>query len=208
MPLHAPSARESTSRGGAQHGLARDGGVAFDLERLVLTLPEARTGFYHVHAQALAKIWEPFWCERQKAPESERGSLTRRRPTRTRAIKSYRFAVRRRSFISVPLPGPSSTSCARARRAPRASRKASEWRARRSHSDLDGCRRAHRLPSTDAPHSCRASSPPASRVIAGFRVLSLSPVLFFARRSFSLHPLRARGAYSRPIYRSARRITR
>ena len=192
MPLHAPSAGESASRGGAQHGLARDGGVAFDLERLVLTLPEARTGFHHVHAQALAKIWEPFWCERQKAPESERGSLTRRRPTRARAIKSYRFAVRRRSFISVPLPGPSSTSCARARRAPRASRKASEWRARRSHSDLDGCRRAHRLPSTDAPHSCRASSPPASRVIAGFRVLSLSPALFFARRSFSVYARAAR----------------
>ena len=192
MPLHAPTAGKSASCGGAQHGLSRDGGVAFDLERLVLTLPEARTGFYHVHAQALAKIWEPFWCERKNAPESERGYLTRRRPTRAREIKSYRFAVRRRSFISVPLPGPSSTSCARARRAPRASRKASEWRARRSHSDLDGCGRAHRLPSTDAPHSCRASSPPASRVIAGFRVLSLSPALFFARRSFSLYARAAR----------------
>ena len=78
MPLHAPSAGESASRGGAQHGLSRDGGVAFDLERLVLTLPEARTGFHHVHAQALAKFWEPFWCERQKAPESERGSLAKR----------------------------------------------------------------------------------------------------------------------------------
>ena len=111
MPLHAPTAGKSASCGGAQHGLSRDGGVAFDLERLVLTLPEARTGFYHVHAQALAKIWEPFWCERQKAPESERGSLAKRRPTRAREIKSYRFAVRRRSFISVPLPGPSSTSC-------------------------------------------------------------------------------------------------
>ena len=195
MPLHAPTAGKSASCGGAQHGLSRDGGVAFDLERLVLTLPEARAGFHHVHVQALAKRWEPFWYEREKAPESERGtSLIGRRPARARARNQiYRFAVRRRSFISVPLPGPSSTSCARARRAPRASRKASEWRARRSHSDLDGCRRAHRLPSTDAPHSCRASSPPASRVIAGFRVLSLSPALFFARCSFSLHA-RARAA--------------
>ena len=192
MPLHAPTARKSASCGRAQHGLSRDGGVAFDLERLVLTLPEARAGLHHVHVQALAKRWEPFRCEREKAPESERGT-SRKTPTDARD-QIYRFAVRRRSFISVPLPGPSSTSCARARRAPRASRKASEWRARRSHSDLDGCGRAHRLPSTDAPHSCRASSPPASRVIAGFRVLSLSPALFFARRSFSLHPLRARGA--------------
>ena len=113
MPLHAPTAGKSASCGGAQHGLSRDGGVAFDLERLVLTLPEARAGFHHVHVQALAKRWEPFWYEREKAPESERGtSLIGRRPARARARNQiYRFAVRRRSFISVPLPGPSSTSC-------------------------------------------------------------------------------------------------
>ena len=93
MPLHAPSAGESTSRGGAQHGLSRDGGVAFDLERLVLTLPEARAGLHHVHVQALAKCWEPFWYEREKAPESERGT-SHRTPTGARARAQSDLPIR------------------------------------------------------------------------------------------------------------------
>ena len=108
MPLHAPSAGESASRGGAQHGLARDGGVAFDLERLVLTLPEARTGFYHVHAQALAKIWEPFWCERKKSTRVREG-ISHKTPTDAHArnqelpIRGAKEVLHQRAFAGPEL---------------------------------------------------------------------------------------------------------
>ena len=122
MPLHAPSAGESASRGGAQHGLARDGGVAFDLERLVLTLPEARTGFYHVHAQALAKIWEPFWCERKKSTRVREG-ISHKTPTDARArnqelpIRGAKEVLHQRAFAGPELDK------LRATRAPRASQR-------------------------------------------------------------------------------------